>query len=69
VLPGDFRSFFHEATASLPYPYQEKLATEAIQSRLIHIPTGCGESAAVFDFWLIRGKSSEPRRAGESQNA
>ncbi len=52
MLPGDFRSFFHQATGSLPYPYQEKLATEAIRSRLIHIPTGCGKTAAVVLAWL-----------------
>jgi hypothetical protein len=66
---GDFGLFFYQATGSQPYPYQEKLATEPVQSRLIHVPTGCGKTAAVIDFCPIGGKGSEPRRDGESQNA
>jgi Lhr-like helicase len=54
-----FKSFFHQATRSAshpeglcPHPYQEILAAEPITSRLIHVPTGCGKTAAVVLAWL-----------------
>jgi CRISPR-associated endonuclease/helicase Cas3 len=62
---GDFGLFFYQATGSQPYPYQEKLATEPVQSRLIHVPTGCGKTAAAILAWLWRrGMDPEhtPRR-------
>jgi superfamily II DNA or RNA helicase len=71
---GDFGPFFYQATGSQPYPYQEKLATEKlatdepVRSRLIHVPTGCGKTAAASDFCPTGGKGSEPRQAGESEN-
>jgi CRISPR-associated endonuclease/helicase Cas3 len=62
-----FRHFFRQATGQEqgPYPYQERLATEQVESRLIHIPTGCGKTAAVILAWLWRRKvdpASTPRR-------
>jgi hypothetical protein len=51
---GDFGLFFYQATGSQPYPYQEKLATEPVQSRLVHVPTGCGKTAAAILRWLWR---------------
>jgi hypothetical protein len=48
---GSFRAFFKQAMGGEqePYPYQEKLATEPIDSRLIHVPTGAGKTAAASD--------------------
>jgi CRISPR-associated endonuclease/helicase Cas3 len=49
-----FRDFFRRAMGGErdPYPYQSKLAAEPIKSRLIHVPTGCGKTAAVVLAWL-----------------
>ncbi|MGH9440061.1 MAG: DEAD/DEAH box helicase, partial [Terriglobia bacterium] len=65
-----FYSFFEAATGSQPYPYQEKLARQPepgqpIRSRLIHVPTGCGKTAAAILAWLWRRKTdpqNTPRR-------
>ncbi len=72
-----FKAFFREATRSAsypegssPYPYQERLARAAIESRLVHIPTGCGKTAAAILAWLWRRRfhpdhsirTSTPRR-------
>ena len=46
-MPDDlFRAFFKHATGVKegPYPYQERLAAAPIESRLIHVPTGCGKT-------------------------
>lgn len=64
---GNFESFFRAATGleGGPYPYQVKLASEAIQSRLMHVPTGCGKTAAAILSWLWRRKidpQNTPRR-------
>jgi hypothetical protein len=51
LVPDDpFRVFFKHATGIQqgPYPYQERLAAAPIESRLIHVPTGCGKTAAVI---------------------
>lgn len=48
----DFPSFFKMATGNVPYPYQISLATAPLESRLIHVPTGCGKTAAVILGWL-----------------
>jgi CRISPR-associated endonuclease/helicase Cas3 len=60
-----FESFFSAGTGLTPYPYQVKLASDEIQSRLIHVPTGCGKTAAVILAWLWqrrRDPDSTPRR-------
>lgn len=60
-----FAAFFHRATGSEPYPYQERLAAEPPKSRLIHVPTGAGKTAAVILAWLFRRKvdpQNTPRR-------
>jgi CRISPR-associated endonuclease/helicase Cas3 len=51
-----FAAFFQRATGSAPYPYQERLAAEPPKSRLIHVPTGAGKTAAVILAWLFRRK-------------
>jgi hypothetical protein len=45
-----FRDFFRQATGLQqgPYPYQKRLAFERVESRLIHVPTGAGKSAAAM---------------------
>jgi hypothetical protein len=47
---GSFRAFFKRAMGGEqePYPYQERLATEPIDSRLIHVPTGAGKTAVIL---------------------
>ncbi len=67
-----FHSFFRQATKSasfpegrIPYPYQEKLAKQKIQSLLIHVPTGAGKTAAAILAWLWNLKerpAQTPRR-------
>ena len=67
-----FRDFFERATGIKegPYPYQERLAEARVESRLIHIPTGSGKTAAVILAWLWRRRfhldlsvrASTPRR-------
>ncbi len=48
-----FRSFFKQATSGhSPYPYQCRLASEPIKSRLISVPTGAGKTAAAILAWL-----------------
>jgi CRISPR-associated endonuclease/helicase Cas3 len=51
-----FRDFFKQAMGVErdPYPYQQRLAAEPIQSRLIHVPTGAGKTAAGILAWLWR---------------
>ena len=43
----DFSAFFSQATGNQPYPYQPRLADEAVRSRLVHVPTGLNEIATV----------------------
>ncbi len=60
-----FQSFFKAATEKYPYPYQERLAGQPIQNRLIHVPTGAGKTAAAILAWLWRRKTdpqNTPRR-------
>ena len=49
-----FREFFRQAEQVEPYPFQETLAGEEIQSRAICVPTGAGKTAAVVLAWLWR---------------
>lgn len=54
-----FHSFFEAATGKQPYPYQAKLAHgpepgHPLESCLIHVPTGCGKTAAAILAWLWR---------------
>jgi CRISPR-associated endonuclease/helicase Cas3 len=63
-----FRDFFERATGQEPYPYQEKLAALPLESRLIHVPTGCGKTAAVVLAWVWRLRvdpANTPRRLGQ----
>ena len=50
---ASFESFFRAATglAADPHPYQVNLASEPVRSCLIHVPTGCGKTAAVVLAW------------------
>jgi CRISPR-associated endonuclease/helicase Cas3 len=60
-----FEAFFTKATGKTPYAYQAELAKSPIESRLIHVPTGCGKTAAVILAWLWRWRkcpSKTPRR-------
>jgi hypothetical protein len=45
-----FRHFFRQATRleQGPYPYQERLAAEQVESRLVHVATGAGKTAAAI---------------------
>ena len=67
-MPDDaFCAFFKDATGIKegPYPYQEKLAAAPIESRLIHIPTGAGKTAAAILAWVWQRKidpDNTPRR-------
>jgi CRISPR-associated endonuclease/helicase Cas3 len=67
----NYRDFFVQATANPkgPYPYQERLATEADFPQLLDVPTGLGKTAAVVLAWLWRRRfadeetrQSTPRR-------
>jgi CRISPR-associated endonuclease/helicase Cas3 len=61
----DFSAFFSQATGNQPYPYQRGLAEQSIHSRLIHVPTGCGKTAAVVLAWLWQRQenpTTSPRR-------
>lgn len=60
-----FDDFFEAATGHSPYAYQRALATEPVQSRLIHVPTGTGKTAAAILAWLWRLRqdpTKTPRR-------
>jgi CRISPR-associated protein Csb1 len=63
---GSFRAFFKQAMGGEqePNPYQERLATEPIKSRLIHVPSGAGKTAAVILGWLWRRKVDPANLAG-----
>jgi hypothetical protein len=52
VALGNFCTALHQATTSLPYPYQKRLATDGWEGRLIRFPKGHGKTAAVFLGWL-----------------
>lgn len=56
-----FHCFFERATEEVPYPYQVSLTTAPIESRLIHVPTGCGKTAAVILSWLWQRKINPAR--------
>jgi CRISPR-associated endonuclease/helicase Cas3 len=60
-----FDAFFHAATGHPPYDFQRRLASEPVQSHLVHIPTGAGKTAAAILAWLWRLKvdrNNTPRR-------
>jgi len=62
---GELDLFFEKATGFRPYPYQRTLAAEPIQSRLIHVPTGAGKTAAAILAWMWRRQvdpDNTPRR-------
>lgn len=70
---SSFQSFFKAATRApseskgrTPYDYQERLAEEPCESRLITVPTGLGKTAAVVLAWLYNRahlqKADWPRR-------
>lgn len=67
-MSQDFANFFTAATSPgrTPYDYQERLARSPCESRLIHIPTGLGKTAAVILAWLWnrvhRADPAWPRR-------
>jgi CRISPR-associated endonuclease/helicase Cas3 len=65
MASDSFHAFFHAATGHPPYDYQRRLASEPVQSRLIHTPTGAGKTAATILAWLWRLKvdrDNTPRR-------
>ena len=60
-----FDQFFVRATGNPPYPYQRNLASLAIASRILKVPTGAGKTAAAILPWLYRliaGAPDAPRR-------
>jgi CRISPR-associated endonuclease/helicase Cas3 len=57
-----FRDFFRTATdVERPCPYQERLATAAVDRfpALLDVPTGLGKTAAVVLAWLWRRRFCE----------
>jgi len=66
---GDYASFFgkifDKRTGFSVFPYQRELAEEPVRSRLIHVPTGAGKTAAAIMAWLWHRQEhpeSTPRR-------
>ncbi len=60
-----FESFFRQATGYSAYPYQKELARQPMQSRLVHVPTGAGKTAAAILAWLWQlreDRTETPRR-------
>src|SRR5450759_3831556 len=60
-----FDSFFRTASNHEPYPYQRRLGTESICTRILNIPTGCGKTAAAILAWLWQRRvdpNRTPRR-------
>jgi len=66
VTADRFGDFFKAATTGRSaYAYQCALASERFQSRLVHLPTGCGKTAAALLAWLWRrsvDRDHTPRR-------
>ena len=59
-----FRSAFAQGER-MPYPYQERLASDSTWPELLDIPTGMGKTAAVIMAWLYRrGWRKDGRNAG-----
>jgi CRISPR-associated endonuclease/helicase Cas3 len=58
-----FFEFFRLAMGGTaqPYPYQELLASEVIQDRVVNVPTGSGKTAAAVLAWLYRIQA-DPKR-------
>jgi CRISPR-associated endonuclease/helicase Cas3 len=50
----EFPEFFKKATGRIPYPYQERLATDDPLPDLLDIPTGLGKTSAAVLAWLWR---------------
>lgn len=48
-----YETFFRQATANEPYPYQARLATEPWPD-MLNIPTGLGKTAAVTLAWAFK---------------
>ena len=65
MASDSFDAFFHAASGHPPYDHQRRLASEPVQSDLIHVPTGAGKTAAAVLAWLWRLKvdrDNTPRR-------
>ncbi len=55
-----FSEFFRKATGGHPpYPYQERLATDAALPILLDVPTGLGKTAAAVLGWLWRRRFAQ----------
>src|SRR5579885_164316 len=62
VMPSQaFEAFFEKATGKTPYEYQTSLVEPPVESRLIHVPTGCGKTAAAILAWLWQRKENPDR--------
>src|SRR5579885_1980037 len=62
VMPSQaFEAFFEKATGKTPYEYQTSLVEPPVESRLIHVPTGCGKPAAAILAWLWQRKENPDR--------
>jgi len=60
---GTFDDLFRDATGYHPFPYQRRLAEEGVASRIIHVPTRAGKTAAAVIAWLWRRRvDPETRR-------
>ena len=59
-----FCAFFKGARNQEPNPYQERLATARIESRLMHVPAGYRKSAAVIlsSTWQWKTSPGKPPR-------
>ncbi len=59
-MTSSFKQFFHTATDSDPYPYQERFAEADSLPHLLRAPTGAGKTAAAVLGWLWRWESKKP---------
>ncbi len=58
-MPGDFDTFFNQATGNAPFPYQRRFATGESLPQLINVPTGAGKTATTILGWLWRRRFAD----------
>lgn len=55
----NYAEWFAEITKKIPFPYQERLATETELPILLNVPTGAGKTAAAVLSWLWRRRYAD----------